>query len=117
MHPIAVAAADDVADAVLVAVDGELVVDGQGAALRRGSRPSCCSLKKATPACRTARGSPPKRAPARAVDVVQSLVRIDEVVPQFIEGFGQLSAQPGCRRRQRGCGETFGQFHVASRFP
>ena len=83
--PIGVPAADDVADAVFVAVDGELVGDGQRAALVADLRPVAVRRRRACRPCRPPAGPPPSRFHARAVDVVDRLGRIDEIVPQFVE--------------------------------
>ena len=89
---IGVPAADDVTDAVFMAVDGEFVARGQGPAL-------CADLGKlrfvgeGNARRRAQRRCAAKRIPARAVDVVKSVGRIDEAVPQFVEGLEQPPLQ------------------------
>ncbi len=90
---VAVAAADDVAHAVFVAIDGELVGGGQLAALvanvaklRLAGWPAAAEAERVHFAG--------QRKPARAiVAVAKWLQRIDEGVPQIVTGFFQVLVQ------------------------
>ena len=90
-HAVAVAAADDVADAVFVAVDGEGVAGGQRAALAANFG----QLRLVEDHAGGSAGAElaAEAEPARAVGVVESVVAIDEAVPEFVEGLGQLPRQ------------------------
>lgn len=118
-RPIDVAATDDVADAVFVAVDGELVLDGQRPALVA----DLCELlfigeghaRRHT----AARAAEPL--PGRAVNVENRLGRIDEIVPQLIERLGHPPLevfQPPVAVRFGGLGvglTVFGSFNRIGR--
>ena len=88
---ITVAAADDIADAVFVAVDGKGVAGGQRAALDA----KFGQLGLVEDHARGPAGAElsAEREPSRAVAVVEGVVAIDEAVPEFIEGLGELPRQ------------------------
>ena len=96
-------AADDVADAVFVAVDGERVAHRQVRHWPRISANSCW-LPNAIPR-RAASWTADEPMPPRAVNVVNRLVPIDVVVPQFVERFGQAAFQ-GSRAADRKRGQS-----------
>ena len=87
VRPIGVSAADDVADAVFVAVDGELVGDGQGAALVADL--GQLLLVGEGEADHSATHSAAEAVPGGAVAVVNGIGRIDERIPKFVERFEQ----------------------------
>ena len=84
---VTVAGADDVADAVLVAVDRELVRRGQPAALRPQLAQRLFIHGTIRPRRRVA--ARPHRQPPAAVGIGVGLARIDEIVPQRVEDFEQ----------------------------
>jgi hypothetical protein len=93
-HPIRVPAADDVADAVLMAVDGELVGDGQRPALG-ADLAELLFGGEGDAGGRSPAGLGADLGPAGAVGVTKGLGRVDEVVPEVVEGLKQPFFQPG----------------------
>ena len=84
------ARADDVADAILMAVDGELIGERRAAALAAQFVQLLLAGRSATP--QMPRPTPSHRAhrqPPLAVDVGIRLARIDKVVPQCVEHLEQ----------------------------
>ena len=89
---IGVPGADDEADAVFMAVDGEFVAQRQQPALIADF--AKLHFARRTPAERAADiGIESDRQPRHSIDVEQRIARIDEAAPQFLVGFLKPAAR------------------------
>ncbi len=86
--PVTVAGADDVADAVFMAVDGEFIRGGQPAALFPQLAQRLVVERTFTASCGASRHAGNGRPPA-TIWIEVRIARIDEVVPEGVEDFEQ----------------------------
>jgi len=89
---VGMAGADDVGDAVFMAVDGELVGDGERTALAADVGEL---LFVAEGDGLLAGGGFAYGVPAGAIGVVVGFVGVDEVVVEFVEGFEKIAVEWG----------------------